>query len=174
MPTSPRAWPARGAHLDRRAGRDVTLIITGGLRMPPDFVKALALGADGVALANSAIQADRVHCGPYLQLEQLPRPASPPRSRSCGGGWTSQRPRGAWRRFWTHPTDLMQVMARACGHHRLSDLQPSDLTTWKREMTDLSGGRLRWTRGERDHVPFRSQVRRLSLGDDESVARMPV
>ena len=36
-------------------------------------------------------------------------------------------------------TDLMRVMARACGHHRLSDLKLSDLTTWKREMADLSG-----------------------------------
>jgi len=35
----------------------VTLIITGGLRVPMDFVKALALGADGVAISNSAMQA---------------------------------------------------------------------------------------------------------------------
>ena len=33
----------------------------------------------------------------------------------------------------------MQVVARACGYHRLSHLKPSDLTTWKREMADLSG-----------------------------------
>lgn len=35
----------------------VTLIVTGGLRTPADCVKALALGADGIALANAAIQA---------------------------------------------------------------------------------------------------------------------
>jgi glutamate synthase domain-containing protein 2 len=35
----------------------VTLIITGGLRIPADFAKALALGADAIALSNSAIQA---------------------------------------------------------------------------------------------------------------------
>jgi glutamate synthase domain-containing protein 2 len=34
-----------------------TLICTGGLRTPADFAKAMALGADGVAVANSAIQA---------------------------------------------------------------------------------------------------------------------
>jgi len=33
------------------------LIITGGLRIPADFAKALALGADAIALSNSAIQA---------------------------------------------------------------------------------------------------------------------
>jgi methylamine---glutamate N-methyltransferase subunit C len=35
----------------------VTLIVTGGLRTPADCIKALALGADGIALGNSAIQA---------------------------------------------------------------------------------------------------------------------
>lgn len=35
----------------------MTLIITGGLRIPADFAKALALGADAIALSNSAIQA---------------------------------------------------------------------------------------------------------------------
>jgi glutamate synthase domain-containing protein 2 len=34
---------------------------------------------------------------------------------------------------------LMQVMARACGHDHLSGFEPDDLTTWKREMADLSG-----------------------------------
>ncbi|MCZ8488182.1 glutamate synthase-related protein [Vibrio lentus] len=29
------------------------MIITGGLRVPMDFVKAMALGADGVAISNS-------------------------------------------------------------------------------------------------------------------------
>ena len=35
----------------------VTLIITGGLRTPADFAKAMALGADGVAVSNAALQA---------------------------------------------------------------------------------------------------------------------
>ena len=33
----------------------------------------------------------------------------------------------------------MQVMARACGHDHLSQFTRDDLTTWKREMADLSG-----------------------------------
>lgn len=37
--------------------KQVTLIITGGLRLPMDFVKALALGADAIAVSNSAMQA---------------------------------------------------------------------------------------------------------------------
>ena len=53
---SPRS-PAPARHLDRLGRRDVTLVITGGLRDAADFAKALALGADAVAIANSAIQA---------------------------------------------------------------------------------------------------------------------
>jgi isopentenyl diphosphate isomerase/L-lactate dehydrogenase-like FMN-dependent dehydrogenase len=43
-------------YLDSKGRSDVTLIITGGLRVPADFIKALALGADAIAIANSAIR----------------------------------------------------------------------------------------------------------------------
>jgi len=56
VPTIPALARARH-HLDLLGRKDVTLIITGGLRTPADFVKALALGADGIALANAATQA---------------------------------------------------------------------------------------------------------------------
>ena len=56
VPTIPALARAR-RHLDRRKRRDVTLVVTGGLRDAADFAKALALGADAVAIANSAIQA---------------------------------------------------------------------------------------------------------------------
>lgn len=42
-------------HLDSRRQSHITLIITGGLRTESDFIKAMALGADGVAIANSAL-----------------------------------------------------------------------------------------------------------------------
>ncbi len=55
-PTIP-ALARAGRYLDQQgASGRVTLIITGGLRVPLDFVKAMALGADGVAVTNSAMQ----------------------------------------------------------------------------------------------------------------------
>ena len=42
-------------HLDSKNRKDITLIATGGLRTAADFVKVMALGADGVAVANSAV-----------------------------------------------------------------------------------------------------------------------
>src|SRR5258708_10514952 len=56
VPTIPAIARAR-RHLDHRGRRDVTLIATGGLRHAPDYAKALALGADAIAVANSALQA---------------------------------------------------------------------------------------------------------------------
>ena len=43
--------------VDARGRADITLIVTGGLRTHADFAKAMALGADAVAVANSAMQA---------------------------------------------------------------------------------------------------------------------
>jgi methylamine---glutamate N-methyltransferase subunit C len=137
VPTIPALARAR-RHLDTRAGRDVTLIITGGLRTPEDFVKAMALGADGIAVANSAIQA--IGCVAARMCH----------TNRCPSGVATQDPelrkrldvdKGAERlaRFFGASVDLMKILARACGHARLGDFRQEDLTTWKREMAELSG-----------------------------------
>jgi len=33
----------------------------------------------------------------------------------------------------------MRVMARACGHTHLDQFQADDITTWKKEMAELTG-----------------------------------
>ena len=33
----------------------------------------------------------------------------------------------------------MQVMARACGHTHVNQFNAEDITTWKKEMADLTG-----------------------------------
>jgi glutamate synthase domain-containing protein 2/CDGSH-type Zn-finger protein len=137
VPTIPALARAR-AHLDRTAGRDVTLIITGGLRMPEDYIKAMALGADGIAIANAAIQA--IGCVAARICN----------TNNCPSGVATQKPElrrrldietGAKRltTFFDASVKLMQVMARAGGHSSLSDLRKSDLTTWKRDIAELSG-----------------------------------
>ncbi len=42
-------------------------------------------------------------------------------------------------RFFGASVELMQVLARACGHTRLTDLRREDLTTWKRDVAYLTG-----------------------------------
>ena len=127
-------------HLDRRGAEGVTLVITGGLRTESDFVKAMALGADGVAIANSAIQA--VGC---LAMRAC-------HTNNCPVGIATQKPHLRARlvveqsaerlaNYLRATVELMQVLARACGHDRLSGFQHSDLTTWKKEIADLTGVR---------------------------------
>lgn len=139
VPTIPALARAR-AHLDARAGRDVTLVITGGLRVAEDFAKAMALGADAIAVSNAAMQA--VGCIAARMCN----------SNNCPVGIATQKPElrkrldvqnGAEKlnRYFTASVALMQVLARACGHTRLGDFSARDLTSWKREMADLSGVR---------------------------------
>ena len=56
VPTMFALYRAR-KFLDTRKADGVALLITGGLRISPDFAKALALGADGIALGTSALMA---------------------------------------------------------------------------------------------------------------------
>ena len=53
MPTIFALYRAR-KYLDE-AGADIELVITGGLRVSSDFAKAIAMGADAVAIATSAL-----------------------------------------------------------------------------------------------------------------------
>ena len=137
VPTIPALARAR-KHLDNKTGREVTLVITGGLRMAEDFVKAMALGADAVAISNSAMQA--VGCIAARMCN----------SNNCPVGVATQKPElRAWldvevgaqklARYFGASVELMQVLARACGHDDLAKLNPKDITTWKREMAHLSG-----------------------------------
>lgn len=137
VPTIPALARAR-AHLDAITGREVTLVITGGLRVAEDFAKAMALGADAVAVSNSAMQA--VGCIAARMCN----------SNNCPVGVATQKPElrklldvqiGAERlaRYFGASVELMQVLARACGHSELSGFTQRDITTWKREIADLSG-----------------------------------
>ncbi|MBK8903172.1 MAG: alpha-hydroxy-acid oxidizing protein [Anaerolineaceae bacterium] len=128
-------------HLARRGiSGQVTLIITGGLRTESDFVKALALGADGVAIANSAMQA--IGC---LGMRAC-------HTNNCPVGIATQREnlrrrlvvRQSARQLQTFleaSVHLMQVLARACGHSHLNQFNRDDLSTWNREMAYLTGVR---------------------------------
>jgi glutamate synthase domain-containing protein 2/rubredoxin len=56
VPTIYALWRAR-KFLDDHDAENVSLIITGGLRVSPDFAKALCLGADAVAIGTAALMA---------------------------------------------------------------------------------------------------------------------
>lgn len=125
-------------HLDTSDRSDVTLVITGGLRTHTDFVKALALGADAIAVSNSAMQA--IGCIGMRACH----------TDNCPVGIATQKKDLRLRliiddaaarlaRFFEASVELMSVLARACGHDSLSDFTIDDLTTFDRTIADLAG-----------------------------------
>ena len=137
VPTIPALARARH-HLDASAAADVSLIITGGLRHPADFAKALALGADAVAVSNAALQA--IGC---LGMRAC-------HTNNCPVGIATQKSHLRQRlpvdlaaqrlaRFLSASVDLMRVLARAAGHHHLNQFCSDDLTTFHSEMAKLTG-----------------------------------
>ena len=140
VPTIPALARAR-RYLDEQGqtGR-VTLIVTGGLRTPMDFVKALALGADGIAVSNSAMQAigcvaarmcntNNCPAGIATQKEELRKKLNVEKSAR------------KLQTFFMASTELMKIMARACGHDSLSKFNSEDLATWHRDLAYVSGVR---------------------------------
>lgn len=137
VPTMAALGRAR-RHLDARERSDVTLVITGGLRTESDFVKALALGADAIAISNSALQA--IGC---LGMRAC-------HTNNCPVGIATQRDhlrarleidKSAKRlqNYFGATVELMKVLARACGHPHLSEFALRDLTTWNPDIAKLAG-----------------------------------
>lgn len=137
VPTIPALARAR-RFLDDAHAPSVTLIVTGGLRTPADFVKALALGADGIAVSNVALQA--IGCIGMRACN----------TNNCPVGIATQQPHLRSRlpveeaahrlgRYFGAATELMALLSRACGHGSLGDFNLDDLTTFDRDMSALAG-----------------------------------
>ena len=111
-------------------------------------MKAMALGADAVAVSNSALQA--IGCVGMRACH----------TDNCPVGIATQKPHLRARlpieraaeqltRFLVSSTELMTVLARACGHRSLSDFRCEDLTSWRRDVADLVGVRYAGVGGRR-------------------------
>ena len=136
VPTIPALARAR-RHLDSLDSK-VTLIATGGLRTHTDFVKAMALGADAIALSNAPMQA--IGCIGMRACN----------TDNCPVGIATQKEDLTARlviddaaerlaRWFEASVELMKVLARAMGHSSLADLELRDLTTFDRELSHLAG-----------------------------------
>ena len=138
VPTIPALARAR-RYLDEQgvSGR-VTLIITGGLRIPIDFVKALALGADGIAISTSAMQAIGCVAARICNTNNCPSGIAT-QNEALRQKFNIDIASSRLHNFFSASVELMQVMARACGHDHLSKFNKDDLATWNREMALLSG-----------------------------------
>ncbi len=120
--------------LDEHQARHVSLLITGGLRISSDFAKALALGADAVAIATAALMA--AGCQQYRICH----------TGRCPVGITSQDPelrariqidKSARRleNFLRVSTEELATFARLTGHDDVHQLSLADLCTTNSEIS---------------------------------------
>ncbi|SHG85742.1 glutamate synthase-related protein [Flagellimonas flava] len=137
VPTIPALARAR-KYLDKVGATDVTLIITGGLRIAEDFSKAMMMGADAIAVSNAAIQA--IGC---LGMRACG-------SNNCPVGIATQKEHLRSRliidasakqlyNFFIATNDLIKVVARSCGYDDISKFNAGDLSTFNKEMHELTG-----------------------------------
>jgi glutamate synthase domain-containing protein 2 len=123
--------------LDQK-GSEVSLIITGGLRVSSDVAKALALGADAAALATGSLMA--LGCRQYRICH----------TGRCPMGIATQAPelrakldmvKGAERvaNYFNVIREELKTYARICGRLRLADLGLSDLAALSGEISGHTG-----------------------------------
>jgi len=116
---------------------DIELVITGGLRVSSDFAKAIAMGADAVAVASAGLIA--AACQQYRICG----------SGKCPLGVATQDP-GLRKRlhidtsaqrvanFLNVALEELKTYARITGHKNLHDLSVSDLCTISREISEFT------------------------------------
>lgn len=137
VPTIPALARAR-KFLDKVNTKDVTLVITGGLRVAEDFAKALMLGADAIAVSNSALQAigclgmracgsNNCPVGIATQKESL-------RNRLIIDSSAKQL-----HNYFNATNNLIKVISRACGYNAISKFNKADLSTFNRDIHHLTG-----------------------------------
>lgn len=128
------AIPRARKWLDDHRRKDIALLVTGGFRTSADIAKALALGADAVALATAALMA--IGCQQYRACS----------SNNCPVGIATQRQDLRDRfsiddsskrlvNFFEAMTIQMSEFARMCGKRSVHDLNYDDLATTNHEIS---------------------------------------
>jgi glutamate synthase domain-containing protein 2 len=133
VPTIFALYRAR-KYLDRHNGRDISLVITGGLRVSSDFAKALCLGADAVAIGTAALMA--CACQQYRLCN----------TGNCPVGVTTQKPELRERldpaisakrleQFLNVSTEELRDFARLTGNNDVHALNIRNICTTNSEIS---------------------------------------
>jgi glutamate synthase domain-containing protein 2 len=132
------ALPRARRWLDEHRHLDITLVATGGLRTPSDFAKALALGADCVAISTAAMMA--IGCQQYRACH----------NNTCPVGIATQKSELRDRfdiemsarrlvNFLEAAEKQLKDFCRMTGHHKLSNLNKTDLVTMDMALAQYGG-----------------------------------
>ncbi|WP_372833000.1 FMN-binding glutamate synthase family protein [Puniceibacterium confluentis] len=142
LPTLACIRPAVQALQDLGLHREVQLIVSGGIRTGADVAKAIALGADAVAIGTAALVAlgdnDPKWEAEYQKLGTTTGAYDDWHEGRDPAGITTQDPElmarfdpieggRRLRNYLKVLTLEAQTIARACGHNHLHNLEPEDL-----------------------------------------------
>lgn len=116
---------------------DIALVITGGLRVSSDFAKAIAMGADAVAVASAALIA--AACQQYRICGTGTCPVGvatqdPELRRRLNGDAAALRVAN----YLNCSLAELKTFARITGHPNLHDLNVEDLITINREISEFT------------------------------------
>jgi glutamate synthase domain-containing protein 2 len=121
-------------YFDDKGIKDVSLIITGGLRISTDFAKALAIGADAIAIGTSALMA--IGCQQYRICNTGKCPmgitTQDPQLRA---GFDIERSARGLANFLAATTEELRHFARLTGHDDVHKLAIGDLCTANSEIS---------------------------------------
>ena len=137
VPTIPALARAR-AYMDKVGATNITLVITGGLRVAEDFAKAMMLGADAIAVSNSALQAigclGMRACGTNNCPVGIATQKASLRSRLI----INQSAKQLYN-YFDATNNLIKVIARSCGYNNISKFNHDDLSTFDLDIHKLTG-----------------------------------
>ena len=168
IPTLPAVRQAVQALKDLDMHRKVQLIVSGGIRSGADVAKALAMGADAVAIGTAALIA--LNCNAPLFEEDYAALCTEPgfchhcQTGLCPVGIATQDPKLEARLDSEHGAQRVrnylatmvleaQTLARACGKSHLLNLEPEDMVALTVEAAAMAGVPLAGT----DWVPGRAR-----------------
>ena len=118
-------------------GSDISLIITGGLRVSSDFAKAIAMGADAVAVASAALIAMACQqykiCGTGMCPMGIATQDEDLRERLHEDAAAARVAN-----FLNVSLEELKMFARITGHENLHDLSIDDLCTISREISEYT------------------------------------
>ena len=116
---------------------DIGLIITGGLRVSSDFAKAIAMGADAVAVASAALIAMACQqykiCGTGMCPMGIATQDEELRERLHEDAAAARVAN-----YLNVSLEELKMFARITGHEKLHDLSVDDLCTINREISEFT------------------------------------